>query len=83
MGDEAYGANTQLRQDLDDAGFQYVFSIDKIASVFAPDTVFALPERVGKIGQGATRLRPDRKPEAVQDLISKARAGELADRHFS
>ena len=71
LGDEAYGANTQLRQDLDDAGFQYVFSIDKIASVFAPDTVFALPERVGKIGQGATRLRPDRKPEPVQELIER------------
>src|SRR6184192_2966834 len=34
LGDEAYGANTQLRGDLDDAGFQYVFSVDKTASVF-------------------------------------------------
>jgi SRSO17 transposase len=71
LGDEAYGANTQLRQDLDDAGFQYVFSIDKIASVFAPDTVFALPERAGKPGRGRTRLRPDRKPEPVQELIAR------------
>jgi SRSO17 transposase len=56
---------------LDDTGFQYVFSIDKTASVFAPDTVFALPERAGKTGRGRTRLRPDRKPEPVQKLIER------------
>jgi SRSO17 transposase len=71
LGDEAYGKNTQLRQELDDAGFQYVFSIDKIASVFAPDTVFMLPERAGKTGRGRTRLRPDRKPEPVRKLIER------------
>ncbi len=71
LGDEAYGENTQLRQELDDAGFQYVFSIDKTASVFAPDTVFSLPERVGKTGRGRTRLRADRKPEPVQELIAR------------
>lgn len=69
LGDEAYGANTRLRQDLDEAGFQYVFSIDKLASVFSPDTVFALPER-GK-GPAHTRLRPDRKPEPVRELIAR------------
>ena len=71
LGDEAYGKNTQLRQELDDAGFQYVFSIDKTASVFAPDTVFSLPERAGKTGRGRTRLRPDRKPEPVHKLIER------------
>ena len=71
LGDEAYGKNTQLRQELDDAGFQYVFSIDKIASVFAPDTVFSLPERAGETGRARTRLRPDRKPEPVHKLIER------------
>jgi len=71
LGDEAYGKNTQLRQELDDAHFEYVFSVDKTASVFAPDTVFSLPERAGKTGRARTRLRPDRKPEAVQDLIAR------------
>ena len=71
MGDEAYGENTQLRQGLDDAGFQYVFSIDKIASVFAPDTVFAVPERAGETGRARIRLRPDRKPEPVHKLIDR------------
>ncbi len=71
LGDEAYGENTRLRRDLDDAGFQYVFSIDKIASVFAPDTVFSLPERAGETGRRRTRLRPDRKPEPAHKLIAR------------
>jgi SRSO17 transposase len=71
LGDAAYGKNTQLRQELADAGFEYVFSIDKIASVFAPDTVFSLPERAGKTGRTRTRLRPDRLPEPVQELIER------------
>ena len=71
------GKNTQLRQELDDAGFQYVFSIDKIASVFAPDTVFALPERSGETGPERTRLRPDRKPEPVQKLIKRLAPANL------
>jgi SRSO17 transposase len=71
LGDEVYGENTQLRQDLDNAGFQYVFSIDKTASVFAPDTVFVLPERAGETGRRRTRLRPDRKPEPAFKLIAR------------
>jgi SRSO17 transposase len=71
LGDEAYGANTQLRGDLDDAGFQYVFSVDKTASVFAPETTFALPERAGKTGRPRTRMRPDRKPEPVKELLAR------------
>jgi SRSO17 transposase len=77
LGDEAYGKNTQLRADLDDAGFQYVFSIDKKASVFAPETVFSLPERAGGVGRSTTRLRPDRKAEPVQKLIER-----LASEHL-
>jgi SRSO17 transposase len=71
LGDEAYGENTQLRQELDDAGFQYVFSIDKIASVFSPETAFTLPQRTGVTGRARTRLRPDRKPEPACKLIAR------------
>jgi SRSO17 transposase len=77
LGDEAYGKNTELRQDLDEAGFQYVFSIDKKASVFAPETTFCLPERAGQTGRSTTRLRPDRKPESVRKLVER-----LAPEHF-
>lgn len=75
LGDEAYGKNTKLRGDLDEAGFQYVFSIDKKASVFAPETTFLLPERAGQTGRSTTRLRPDRKGEPAQKLIERL-AGE-------
>jgi len=71
LGDEAYGKNTELRQDLDEAGFQYVFSIDKKASVFAPETTFSLPERERQRGRSTTRLRPDRKGESVRKLLER------------
>jgi SRSO17 transposase len=77
LGDEAYGKNTDLRQGLDEAGFEYVFSIDKKASVFAPETTFSLPKRAGQTGRSRTRLRPDRKPESVQKLIER-----LASEHL-
>jgi DDE superfamily endonuclease len=82
LGDEAYGKNTQLRQELDDAGFQYMFSIDKIASVFAPDTVFALPERAGKSGRGRTRLRPDPQARACPQARRALGAAEHAYCHL-
>ena len=77
LGDEAYGENTKLRQRLDADGFEYVFSIDRIASVFAAETVFTLPERAGETGRPRTRMRPDRKPEPVQKLIARLAPGNL------
>jgi SRSO17 transposase len=77
LGDEAYGENTKLRQCLDAAGFEYVFSIDRIAKVFAAETVFTLPERAGETGRPRTRMRPDRKPEAVDKLIDRLAPGNL------
>jgi SRSO17 transposase len=77
LGDEAYGKNTQLRQDLEEAGFQYVFSVDQKASVFAPETTFSLPERTGETGRSRTRLRPGRKPEPVQKLIERLSSEHL------
>jgi len=71
LGDEAYGENTKLRSELDEAAFQYVFSIDKKASVFAPETTFSVPERASDRGRARTRLRPDRKPEPVHKLIER------------
>jgi SRSO17 transposase len=69
LGDEAYGKDSKLRERLDQAGFAYVLSIDADASVFAPETVFAVPARKEKIGRPRARLRPDREPEHVAELI--------------
>jgi hypothetical protein len=55
LGDEAYGKNTQLRQDLEEAGFKYVLSIDKKASVLRPRRPSRCPSAPGKpAGQGHT-----------------------------
>jgi SRSO17 transposase len=76
LGDQAYGDDSKLRDRLDRAGSEYVFSVDPRASVFAPETVFSLPERKGNSGRSRKRLRPDREPEAIAALI--ARLGEKA-----
>src|SRR5271167_4862554 len=71
LGDEAYGKDSKLRERLDQAGFAYVLSIDADASVFAPETVFAVPARKEKTGRPRARLRPDREPEHVAELIDR------------
>lgn len=71
LGDQAYGDNSELRERLHESGVQYVLSVGQIASVFAPETVFSLPERNGKSGRSRSRLRPDREPESIGALIAR------------
>ena len=71
LGDQAYGDDSKLRERLDGAGLQYVLSVGPAASVFAPDTVFAIPERDAQAGRPRRRLRPDREPESITALISR------------
>jgi SRSO17 transposase len=71
LGDEVYGKDSKLRERLDQAGFAYVLSIDADASVFAPETVFAVPPRKEKTGRPRARLHPDREPEHVAELIDR------------
>jgi len=71
LGDSAYGDNTELRERLDAAGREYVLSVSAETTVFAPEASFAAPERAGKTGRPPSRLRPDRKPEAIGSLIAR------------
>jgi SRSO17 transposase len=73
LGDAAYGENTELRERLHDAEFQYVLSVSAQSTVFAPGSVFLLPERKGASGRPRGRLRPDRKPQAITELIAGLR----------
>lgn len=75
LGDQAYGDNNELRERLHESGVEYVLSVGQIASVFAPETVFSLPERHGKSGRSRSRLRPDRKPESIGALIARLGPG--------
>jgi SRSO17 transposase len=71
LGDQAYGDDSKLRERLDAAGREYVLSVGVATTVFAPETVFALPERRGKTGRSRSRLRPDREPESIGALIAR------------
>jgi SRSO17 transposase len=72
LGDCAYGKNTELRERLDAAGLEYVLSVSEEVSVFAPETVFDVPEpRHAGSGRQKTRPRPDRVPEQIGKLIAR------------
>jgi SRSO17 transposase len=74
LGDQAYGDNTALRDRLHDGGREYVLAVAPASKVFAAETVFAVPERAAATGRPKSRLRPDREPETIAELI--ARIGE-------
>jgi SRSO17 transposase len=69
LGDHAYGENTRLRDRLDQAGCEYVLSVGPTTKVFEHGTAFAVPTPKGNDGRVPFRLRPDRKPEPIGDLI--------------
>lgn len=71
LGDQAYGENTELRERLDQGGVEYVLSVGPSAAVFAPETVFRVPERKGKTGRRRNRLRPDREPCSIGELVGR------------
>lgn len=70
LGDSAYGDNTGLRERLDDAKLEYVLSVSAETAVFTPGTAFAVPERKGATGRPRGRMRPDRKPVAIAELVA-------------
>jgi SRSO17 transposase len=70
LGDTAYGENTELRERLHEAEFQYVLAVSAQTAAFAPGSAFAVPERKGASGRPRGRLRPDRKPVAIAELIA-------------
>jgi SRSO17 transposase len=74
LADEAYGDDHRLRERLDGAGLRYVVAVGTRTRVFSPQTVFAVPERKagsGRDGRPRTRLRPDRRPRSVAQIIAR------------
>jgi SRSO17 transposase len=71
LGDEAYGKNTELRARLDDAGIEYVLSLNSDASVYDANTVFEVPgRRRGSRGPAPSAPVADRPARQVSDLAS-------------
>ncbi|MCA1698924.1 MAG: IS701 family transposase [Actinobacteria bacterium] len=71
LGDQAYGDNTKLRERLHGAGSEYVLAVGAATTVFAPETVFAVPEPSGSRGRPKSRSLPDREPETISELIAR------------
>jgi SRSO17 transposase len=71
LGDQAYGDDSNLRELLDATDLEYVLSVGPKATVFAPETVFAVPERNGTVDRSRRRLRPDRQPKSIAALIAR------------
>jgi SRSO17 transposase len=72
LGDCAYGDKTGLRTRLDATRRQYVLGVSADTTVFAPETIFAVPEpRESGKGRQKTKARPDRKPESIGALIAR------------
>ena len=77
LGDSAYGDKTELRARLDAAGREYVLAVSADSTVFAPGTIFAVPEQRGAgSGRRKTRPRPDQRPEAIGALIAGLDGGQ-------
>lgn len=71
LGDHAYGANTWLRDRLDQAGCEYVLSVGPDTKVFEQGVSFLVPIRKSKDGRAPSRLRPDREPQPIGELIAR------------
>lgn len=76
LGDAAYGDNTGLRERLHAAGTEYVLSVSAETTVFEPETVFAVPAPKRASGRPPRRLRPDREPKPISELIAGLGPGE-------
>ena len=71
LGDEAYGKNSELRTALQDAGIEYVLSINSDARVYDADTLFSVPERKrGSRGPAPSALAADRDSRQLAELAA-------------
>jgi len=82
LADHAYGENTWLRDSLDQADCEYVLSVGPTTKVFEQGTVFAVPPKKPGATRAPIRLRPDRKPRPIGELIAPARSGRRTDGHL-
>jgi SRSO17 transposase len=76
LGDAAYGDNTELRKRLHAAGTEHVFSVSAETTGFEPGAAFAVPAPKRTSGRPPKRLRPDREPVAIGELIAGLRSEE-------
>jgi SRSO17 transposase len=71
LADCAYGDDGGFRTQLHLLEREYVLAVSSQTSVYGPETVFAVPERNGRVGRRRSVARPDRRPEAVRALAER------------
>ena len=82
LGDAAYGDNTELRKRLRASETEYVFSVCAETTVFEPETSFAVPAPKRAGGRPPRRLRADREPKAIGELIAELGPGDWQEVTF-
>ena len=71
LGDQAYGDNTELRDQLHHEALQYVLSVSPETTVFTGETQFIAPEPRSGPGRRSPHPRPDRDPESIGQLVTR------------
>jgi SRSO17 transposase len=71
LGDQAYGNDAKLRTRLHGDGIDYVLSVGPECVVYAPGTVFTVPERKqGSRGPAPSALVTDTEPRSINELVA-------------
>jgi SRSO17 transposase len=71
LGDQAYGNDTKLRTRLHQDGIDYVLSVGPECDIYAPGTVFAVPQRKpGSRGPAPSALQTETEPQSINELIA-------------
>jgi SRSO17 transposase len=71
LGDQAYGDNAELRDQLHNDALQYVLSVSPETTVFTSETRFIAPEPRSGPGRRSLDPRPDRDAESIGALIAR------------
>jgi len=71
LADAAYGDDGAFRSGLHALALEYVVAVRAAATVFGPETRFAVPERAQGRGRPPSVERPDRRPESARRLAER------------
>jgi SRSO17 transposase len=71
LADIAYGDDNGFRTRLHALGCEYVLAVSARASVYGPETAFAVPTKDGRLGRPRSVARPNGRHESVRALARR------------
>jgi SRSO17 transposase len=78
LGDQAYGNDAKLRTRLHGDGIDYVLSVGPECDIYAPGTVFAVPQRKpGSRGPAPSAMKTEAEPQSINELVAGLHADAL------